>query len=93
MISSRRFFFPESCVRQLAETSGKDTFTAWASTQVQTKLRPIIYIPKASNLCMYILGARTWIFTSFKMKEEFKLFCHPKWRTVQVQVGEMPHTR
>jgi hypothetical protein len=29
-ISSRRFFFPESCVRQFAETSGKDTFTAWA---------------------------------------------------------------
>jgi hypothetical protein len=22
--------FPESCVRQFAETSGKDTFTAWA---------------------------------------------------------------
>jgi hypothetical protein len=33
MISSRRFFFPESCVRQFAETSGKDTFTAWASSQ------------------------------------------------------------
>jgi hypothetical protein len=30
MISSRRFFFPESCVRQFAETSGKETFTAWA---------------------------------------------------------------
>jgi hypothetical protein len=27
MISSRRFFFPESCVRQFAETSGKETFT------------------------------------------------------------------
>jgi hypothetical protein len=27
---SRRFFFPESCVRQFAETSGKETFTAWA---------------------------------------------------------------
>jgi hypothetical protein len=29
MISSRRFFFPESCVRQFAETRGNDTFTAW----------------------------------------------------------------
>jgi hypothetical protein len=34
MISSRRFFFPESCVRQFAETSGKDTFTAWARLTV-----------------------------------------------------------
>jgi hypothetical protein len=30
MISSRIFFFPESCVRQFEETSGKETFTAWA---------------------------------------------------------------
>jgi hypothetical protein len=31
MISSCRLFFPESCVRQFAETRGKYTFTAWAS--------------------------------------------------------------
>jgi hypothetical protein len=41
--SSRRFFFPESCVRQFAETSGKDTFTAWACGQVGIKVEPAGY--------------------------------------------------
>jgi hypothetical protein len=36
MISIRIFFFPESCVRQFAETSGNDTFTAWAREKPYT---------------------------------------------------------
>jgi hypothetical protein len=44
MISSRRFFFPESCVRQFAETSRKETFTAWASKRVSQKAPFIVQV-------------------------------------------------
>jgi hypothetical protein len=51
-----------------------------------------MYAQKVSHLCMYILGALIWIFTCFKVKEELKLLCHPKWTISQVRVGKVPHT-
>jgi hypothetical protein len=58
MISSRRFFFPESCVRQFAEPSGKETFTAWARTchhtadVVPTRHKP----PRGRRLFGFAMG-------------------------------------
>jgi hypothetical protein len=57
IISSRRFFFPESCVRKFAETSGKDTFSAWASG-----LNPCTYKSITRNNIFYLLSATEKIY-------------------------------
>jgi hypothetical protein len=54
MISSRRFFLPESCVRQFAETSGKDTFTAWARNKDFSQDESTLFLKMQNILQLFL---------------------------------------